>query len=134
MNAFHRLHQLRMENDAAGFAMQEMNPRFDRLAGRHENGAAPVAVSAYQLFQTPVPIAAQLAALLGLKSIQRRPSARAQRRPRPFDRRHPAPDTNAHRSAEVVAVEMEPVLCRHLYENYDLATGKRPSISATSSR
>jgi 16S rRNA G966 N2-methylase RsmD len=117
MNAFHRLHQLRMENDAAGFAMQEMKPRFDRLAGRHTNGAAPVAVSAYQLFQTPVPIAAQLAALLGLK-----PSARVLEPSAGLGRLIDALSAVDHR---LVAVEMEPVLCRHLYENYDSCNGEK---------
>jgi predicted RNA methylase len=129
MNAFHRLHQLRMENDAAGFAMQEMKPRFDRLAGRHENGAAPVAVSAYQLFQTPVPIAAQLAALLGLKHGGVDPSTARVLEPSAGLGRlidailHPIQMPIA--PAEVVAVEMEPVLCRHLYENYDSCNGEK---------
>lgn len=57
---FHRLHRLRMENDAAGFAMDEARPRFERLANRHENGAAPRAVVAYQLFQTPPDLAFRL--------------------------------------------------------------------------
>ena len=61
---FNRLHSLRMENDAAGYAMDEMRPRFDRLANRHENGTAPRAVSAFQLFQTPAPMAARLVGLL----------------------------------------------------------------------
>lgn len=56
-----------MENDAAGFAMREMAPRFDSLAHRHENGTAPRAVVVYQLFQTPAEIAADLAQLLELK-------------------------------------------------------------------
>lgn len=55
-----------MENDAAGFAMQEMRPRFERLRTRHENGTAPQAVSAYQLFQTPPELAARLVAALEL--------------------------------------------------------------------
>ncbi len=67
MNGFHRLHSLRMENDAAGYAMAEMRPRFNALRARHENGTAPRAVVAYQLFQTPAPIAAQMAAELKLK-------------------------------------------------------------------
>lgn len=121
MNAFHRLHQLRMENDAAGFAMQEMKPRFDRLAGRHTNGAAPVAVSAYQLFQTPVPIAAQLAALLGLNAVD--PStARVLEPSAGLGRLIDALSAVDHR---LVAVEMEPVLCRHLYENYDSCNGEK---------
>lgn len=67
MNAatFNRLHALRMANDAAGFDMAEMKPRFDRLAGRHENGTAPRAVVVHQLFQTPPDLAARLVALLG---------------------------------------------------------------------
>lgn len=66
MNAeqFNRLHALRQANDAAGYAMDELRPRFERLAGRHENGTAPRAVTAFQLFQTPLEQAAQLADLL----------------------------------------------------------------------
>lgn len=56
-----------MENDAAGFAMRELAPRFDALAHRHANRTAPRAVVVYQLFQTPPEIAAQLAELLELK-------------------------------------------------------------------
>lgn len=67
MSGFHRLHSLRMENDAAGFAMDEARPRFERLAGRHENGTAPQVVSVYQLFQTPADLAARLVALLELQ-------------------------------------------------------------------
>jgi predicted RNA methylase len=63
--AFARLHGLRMENDAAGYAMDEMRPRFLQLAARHENGTAPRAVSAFQLFQTPPELAARLVAALG---------------------------------------------------------------------
>lgn len=64
-STFNRLHTLRMDNDAAGFRMDEMRPRFDRLAQRHENGAAPRAVSAFQLFQTPAEIAGRLVSSLG---------------------------------------------------------------------
>lgn len=60
-----RLHTLRMDNDAAGYRQQELAGRFATLAGRHENGTAPRAVSAFQLFQTPAPLAARLVALLG---------------------------------------------------------------------
>lgn len=67
MNAhtFNRLHALRMENDAAGYTMQDKRPRFDRIAGRHDNGTAPRAVSAFQLFQTPPALAARMVELLG---------------------------------------------------------------------
>ncbi len=63
----HRLHTLRMENDAAGYAMAEIRPRFEKLKTRHEDGTAPQAVSAYQLFQTPADLAAELVALLDLQ-------------------------------------------------------------------
>lgn len=62
---FNRLHALRMENTAAGYRQQEQAPRFARIAGRHENGTAPRAVSAFQLFQTPAHVAVRLVALLG---------------------------------------------------------------------
>ena len=66
-HTFNRLQSLRMENDAAGFAMDEMRPRFDKLAARHENGAAPRAVTAFQLFQTPAELARRLVEALNMK-------------------------------------------------------------------
>ena len=63
----HRLHTQRMENDAAGYAMEAIRPRFDKLRTRHEDGTGPQAVSAYQLFQTPADLAGELVALLDLK-------------------------------------------------------------------
>lgn len=59
-NGFHRLHALRMENDAAGYRMDDLRPRFERLANRDTNGTATRAVSAYQLFQTPPDLAARM--------------------------------------------------------------------------
>ncbi len=66
MNAdtFQRLQGLRMENDVARFNQQAMRPRFDALRTRHEDGTAPAAVSAFQLFQTPPAVAARLVELL----------------------------------------------------------------------
>lgn len=66
-----RLHSLRMENTARGYAFQELAPRFERLRDRHINGAAPKAVAVHQLFQTPPDLAARLVALLGLKGGER---------------------------------------------------------------
>lgn len=99
MNPFHRLHALRMENDQRGYEMDEMRPRFQRLADRHTNGLAPVAVSAFQLFQTPPPLATRLVSLLGLKGGERilEPSAGLGRI---LDALHP------FNPSEVVAVEM----------------------------
>jgi SAM-dependent methyltransferase len=69
--AFNRLHSLRMNNTEAGYRQAELRGRFDRLANRYENGTAPRAVVAYQLFQTPKAIADRLAALLNLKPGER---------------------------------------------------------------
>ncbi len=66
-SSLHRLHTLRMENEAAGYAMEEISPRFDKLKTRHEDGTGPQAVSAYQLFQTPADLAGELVALLDLQ-------------------------------------------------------------------
>lgn len=68
MNAFHRLHELRMENTQAGYDMDEKRGRFDRLKNRHTNGTAPVAVSAFQLFQTPVAIAHEMVSRIEFKT------------------------------------------------------------------
>jgi hypothetical protein len=108
MSAFHRLHALRMENDAAGFAMDELRPRFDRLAHRHQNGTAPRAVIVYQLFQTPPVIAQQLAELLKLKPGVRilEPSAGLGRlldAVKPFN------------PSEVVAIEQAPECAAELF-------------------
>lgn len=65
-HAFNRLHDLREANDDHAALMDALRPRFDRMAQRHENGTAPRAVSAFQLFQTPQPVAAQLVAALEL--------------------------------------------------------------------
>ena len=109
MNAdtFNRLHALRMENDAAKYAQEEMKPRFDRLAGRHENGTAPRAVSAFQLFQTPPEIAARLVAAASLPPRARvlEPSAGLGR----------ILDALPAERGEVVAVEMAANIAGELY-------------------
>lgn len=98
-NGFHRLHELRMQNDQAGFEMAEMRPRFAALASRHEDGTAPRAVSVYQLFQTPPELAQRLVALLGLK-----PGARVLEPSAGLGRLLDA--IQSHKPAHVVAVEM----------------------------
>jgi len=61
MNPLDRLLTLQAENDAAGVRMLEQAPRFLQLAGRHENGTAPKAITAFNLFQTPREIARRMA-------------------------------------------------------------------------
>lgn len=97
-----------MENDAAGFAMDELRPRFDRIAGRHENGTAPRAISVFQLFQTPPDLAAYLVSLLDLKPGARvlEPSAGLGRL---LDALQPC------QPSEVVAVEIAPECAGELF-------------------
>ncbi len=109
MNGFYRLHSLRMENDAAGFAMAEMRPRFQSLAQRHGNGTAPRAVVAYQLFQTPPQIAAQLAQMLNLA-----PGARVLEPSAGLGRLLDA--VKAYEPGEVVAVENAPQCAAELFK------------------
>ncbi len=103
MNAFHRLHALRMENDQRGFDMADLRPRFAALASRHEDGKAPRAVSAFNLFQTPPDIAARLVALLGTPARVLEPSCGLGRL------------LDAITAPEVVAVEVAPQLCAELF-------------------
>lgn len=104
--AFNRLHNLRMENDAARYAQEEMRPRFERMAGRQDNGTAPRAVTAFQLFQTPPEIAAQLVTLLDLN-----PGARVLEPSAGLGRILDA----IPRSCETVAVEIAPQCAAELY-------------------
>lgn len=105
---FHRLHALRMENDAHRYKMQEQAPRFERMAERHTNGTAPRAVAAFQLFQTPPALAHRLAALLpqrqGMRILE--PSAGLGRL---IDAVH------NFEPSEVVAVEMAAECARELF-------------------
>ena len=71
MNPFHRLQALRMENDAAAFRQEEMRGRFQAYKTRHEDGTAPRAVSAFNLFQTPPELAERLVSMLELHRNKR---------------------------------------------------------------
>lgn len=60
-----RLLSLRAEHGLASQTLAAAAPRFQRIAQRHENGTAPRAVSSFQLFQTPAPLAARMVGLAG---------------------------------------------------------------------
>ena len=107
-HTFDRLNSLRMENDAAGYDMEEQRPRFERMANRDTNGTAPRAVSVRQLFQTPPPLAARLVGALGLASVARvlEPSAGLGRI---------LDALKAFSPREVVAVEMAPECAGELF-------------------
>jgi SAM-dependent methyltransferase len=110
-SGFHRLHQLRMENDAKGYEMDEMRERFDRIANRHENGTAPRAVSAFNLFQTPEPLAERLVSLLDIRPGDRvlEPSAGLGRLLVEINKREPA---------QVSAVEIAQDCARELFREF----------------
>jgi len=64
MNGIFRLLELKAENEARALIMSDLRPRFQALAQRHLNGSAPIAVTGFNLFQTPKPIAARMLELL----------------------------------------------------------------------
>lgn len=69
--ALERLRALQIDTLLAGATLDALRPRFEALANRHEDGTAPRAVSAYQLFQTPPDLAARLVAALELAPAAR---------------------------------------------------------------
>lgn len=60
-----RLAGAQERNELARDRMDYQAPRFARLKGRHENGSAPVAISAFNLFPTPPEIAKRMCDLCG---------------------------------------------------------------------
>jgi predicted RNA methylase len=102
-----------MENDATRYAMDEERARFDRIANRHDNGTAPVAVTAYQLFQTPPELARRMAELAEIDASTSvlEPSAGLGRLLDAIASREPR---------NVTACEIAPQLCRHLYKREEV--------------
>lgn len=111
MSGFHRLHNLRMENDAAGYSMDEQRGRFSTLKTRHEDGTAPRAVTAFNLFQTPKDIAEYIARLACVETGARvlEPSAGLGR----------LIDAVKGIAGEIVAVEIAPQCAQELYHRGD---------------
>jgi predicted RNA methylase len=99
-----RLRHLHEVTEARGEEMAELRGRFQRLA--HED-AAPRVVSAFNLFQTPEPIADMMAARFERFGRTLEPSAGLGRLYRAIRRRDPA--------APVVLVDNSPECCRELY-------------------
>jgi predicted RNA methylase len=105
-----RLLSLRDENDLAAAHQATLAERFDRLRTRHEDGTAPRAVSAFQLFQTPADLAARMVELAAVSPGQRvlEPSAGLGR----------IIDPLLAAGASVVAVEEAPDCARELFTRY----------------
>ncbi|MET0263384.1 MAG: class I SAM-dependent methyltransferase [Rariglobus sp.] len=106
--ALERLRGLQVETVLAGATLDAMRPRFNTLRDRHDNGTAPRAVSAFNLFQTPSPLAARLVAALELTAGARvlEPSVGLGRL---LDQLAP------FNPSEVVAVETSADICAELY-------------------
>lgn len=98
-----RLRQLRDFTEAAGEEMAEQRQRFQRLA---REDSAPRVVSSFNLFQTPEPIADQIAELLSPRGRMLEPSAGLGRLYRAARKRS---------QAEMVLVEVSPECCGELY-------------------
>lgn len=102
---FTRLRALRDDNEGHAALMAALRPRFAALANRHENGTAPRAVSAYQLFQTPPDLARRL-----VEAAEVRPGMRVLEPSAGLGR-----ILDALPACEVVAVEMAPECAGELF-------------------
>jgi SAM-dependent methyltransferase len=105
--ALDRLRSLQIDNVLAGATLDALRPRFSTMRDRADNGTAPRAVSAFQLFQTPQAVAARLVGLLGLSRQHRvlEPSAGLGR----------IMDEIKPTACDVTAVEMDATLAGELY-------------------
>lgn len=103
-----RLESLQIDTVLAGATLAALRPRFARMAARHENGTAPRAVSAFQLFQTPAEIAERMVFALEFWADGRvlEPSAGLGRILDALAPRQPR---------EVVAVEVSATIAAELY-------------------
>lgn len=111
-----RLLGLREANDDHAALMSALRPKFERMRNRHENGTAPRAVSAFQLFQTPQSVAVRLVESLGLE-----PGARVGEFSAGLGRILDA--LIPFQPSEVVAVEIDANLARELYRQ------ERPGVT-----
>jgi phospholipid N-methyltransferase len=100
-----------MTHDERTFRMIDARPRFNALRTRHEDGTAPRAVSAYQLFQTPAPLAARMVDLADIRPAHAvlEPSAGLGRILCRILARKPA---------SVVACDISPDCTRELYDQF----------------
>lgn len=100
-----RLAHAREVNEAVGEAMDAERPRFERLA---DPESAPRVVSAFNLFQTPEPLAALMVERLGERRRVLEPSAGLGRLYRAVRQTG---------GASVVLVEIAPDCCAELYRD-----------------
>ena len=112
MNSTDKLKQLAQANKRKAIDMQEEAGRFARLASRHENGTAPRAISAFNLFQTPDHIAQRMAAIVA-EHVE--PGARILEPSAGLGRLYRALIQNIERP-QIALVENSPDCVRELYQ------------------
>jgi hypothetical protein len=111
--SFNRLQALRLENTQKGYDMAEQRGRFAALAARHEAGTAPKAVSAFNLFQTPKPIAERMAGMLA-KALGGNPFPSILEPSAGLGRLYNA-TVKAIPESRIYLVEQSPDCCKELY-------------------
>lgn len=124
--ALDRLRGLQIDTILAGANMDAMRERFDKLGNRHEDGTAPRAVSAFNLFQTPPELATRLVAHLDLHHNKRvlEPSAGLG---------HILDAIRATSAWDVTAVEIDATLAGELFrqERADVTIKQRDFLTCT---
>ncbi len=118
-----RLYGAKERNELDQQQMAEQRGRFEKIKGRHENGSAPVAVSSFNLFPTPVPLARRLVDLAKIEAGHSvlEPSAGTGR----------LLDSMPY-GCRITAVEISAELCKGLYERYPQVLIKRGDFLARS--
>lgn len=107
-----RLKAMQEEHEGTAALMDALRPRFAALANRHQNGTAPKAITAFNLFQTPEPLAARMADLAELRPGLRvlEPSAGLGRLILACERKC--------KNLQTVAVEIAPACAQVLFQNH----------------
>lgn len=100
------------EHEGTAALMDALRPRLEALANRHQNGTAPRAIAAFNLFQTPEPLAAKMAEISDLRPGLRvlEPSAGLGRLIRACE--------SKCENLQTVAVEITPACAQVLFQNY----------------
>ena len=106
-SSFDRLRGLQIDTVLAGATLEALRPRFAKLATRHEDGSAPRAVSAFNLFQTPAELAPRV-----VEAAEVRPGMRVLEPEAGLGRLIEALPKYC---GEIVAVEVAPVLAAELF-------------------
>lgn len=121
-----RLKAMKEEHEGTAALMDALRPRFAALANRHQNGTAPKAIAAFNLFQTPKPLAAKMAELADL-----RPGLRLMEPSAGLGRILRACEAQAE-NLQTLAVEIDTNCAGELFKNHgDLKILQRDFLTVT---